>query len=68
MNAHAGDRILRSHETALEGKWSDAREDVAAIGRDVDPRLVDHDLPEQEIDVAALPSRSRDDRDLAGEG
>ena len=32
------------------------REDVAAIGRDVDPRLVDHDLPEQEIDVAALPS------------
>ena len=64
-HAHARLLALRRKEPALDGERPDAREDVAAVRRGVDHRLVDADLGEQEIDVGPRLARSRDDGDLA---
>ena len=51
----------------LDGEWPDAREQVAAILRGVDARLVDDGLQEQIIHVGIGVAWRRDDGDLAGE-
>ena len=63
----AGFAVLRRHQAALDREGADAREDVAAILRVADDRLVDEDLKEEIIDIDARPIRFPDDRDLAGE-
>lgn len=61
-------RRMRLHQTSFNGKCSDARHEIAAVGGGIDKALSDADLTEEIVDVklAALCA-SRDDGHLGGQ-
>jgi len=67
VDAHGGDRVGGLDQPLLDGEGADAGQHVAAVGGDVDLRLVQLHLREQIVDIDAGPARPLDDGDLAGQ-
>lgn len=67
VDRDAGYIAVRRHQPALDREGADAREDIAAVLRIADDRLIDEHLQEQVIDRDPRPRGLRNHRDLAGQ-
>ncbi len=68
VDGHAGLAVRRGDQAALDGEGADPGQQVAAVLRVGDDRLVHEHLQEQVVDVHARARRARHDSDLGGEG
>ena len=67
VDRNLGLAVARRHEAAFDGEGTDTGEDVAAVLRVGDDRLVDEDLQEQIVDIDSLALGLLHHRDLGGQ-